>query len=249
MCRSPFPRKKSPSSIGLTPCTPRIPFMDPAESRQPVHDEGLTINRKRVQRYMREMAIAGIAPGPHLSKRHQEDAIYPYLLRGVPPLHPNHVWSIDITSVRLRTGWMYLVAIIDGYSRYLVSWAWADSLEMPCVLDATRRALALATPTILNMDQGSHCTSPQFLTLLTEASTQISMDGRGRALDNILIERFWRRIQYEDIYLHDYVTPRETRHGVATYIDFYNDERPHQSWDYATPASVYGLVSPVRTTP
>lgn len=213
-----------------------------------VHDDGLTINRKRVQRYMQEMAIAGIAPGPNLSKRRQEDAIYPYLLRGVAPQRPNHVWSIDITYVRLRGGWMYLVGIIDGYSRYLVSWALADTLEMPFVLDATQRALALATPTIFNMDQGSHFTSPQFLTLLTEAPTQISMDGRGRALDNIFIERFWRSIKYEEIYLHDYTTPREARGAIAAYITFYNHERPHQSLGYATPASVYGMPSPIRVT-
>ncbi len=213
-----------------------------------VHDEGLTVNRKRVQRYMREMAIAGIAPGPNLSKRRQEDVTYPYLLRGVTPLHPNHVWSIDITYVRLRGGWMYLVGIIDWYSRYLVSWALADTLEMPFVLDATQRALALATPTIFNMDQGSHFTSPQFLTLLTEASTQISMDGRGRALDNLLIERFWRSIQYEEISLHDYATPREARRAIAAYIAFYNQERRHQSLDYATPASVYGVPCPMGVT-
>jgi len=196
---------------------------------------------------MRERALAGIAPGSHLSKRRQEDAIYPYLLRGVAPLRPNHVWSIDITyGLRPGRGWRYLVGIIDGSSRYLVSWALADTLEMPFVLDATQRALALAAPTILNRDQGS--TSPQFLTLLTEAPPQISMDGRGRALDNIVIERFWRSIKYEEIYLHDYATPREARRAIAAYIAFYNHERPHQSMNYATPASVYGVPSPIRAT-
>jgi len=213
-----------------------------------VHDDGLTIHRKRVQRYMQEMAIAGIAPGPNLRKRRQEDAIYPYLLRGVAPERPNHVWSIDIPYVRLRGGWMYLVGIIDWYSRYLVSWALADTLAMPFVLDATQRALALATPTIFNMDQGSHFTSPQFLTLLTEAPTQISMDGRGRSLDNIFIERFWRSIQYEEIYLHDYTTPREARGAIAAYITFYNHERPHPSLGYATPASMYGMPSAIPVT-
>jgi putative transposase len=143
---------------------------------------------------------------------------------------------------------MYLVGIIDWYSRHVVSWVLADTLEMPFVLDATQRALALATPTISNMDQGSHFTSPQFLTLLTETSTQINMDGRGRALDNIFIERFWRSIKYEEIYLHDYATPREARRAMAAYIAFYNHERRHQSLDYATPASVYGVPSPIRTT-
>ncbi len=135
---------------------------------------------------------------------------------------------------------MYLVGI-DWYSRYLVNWALADTLAMPFVLDATQRALALATPTIFNMDQGSHFTSP-------EAPTQISMDGRGRALDNIFIERFWRSIKYEEIYLHDYATPREARRAIVAYIAFYNHERRHQSLDYATPASVYGVPSPIRTT-
>ena len=150
-------------------------------------DYQLVVNRKAVQRHMREMGIAGISPGPNLSKRNLEHQVYPYLLRGVTAAHPNHVWAIDITYIPLVAGWMYLVAVLDLYSRYIVSWSLDDTLEMPFVLDAVTRALAQARPTIWNSDQGSHFTSPQYTQLLLDAEVQISMDGKGRALDNIFI--------------------------------------------------------------
>jgi len=197
------------------------------------------VNRKAVQRHMREMGIAGIAPGPNLSKRSAAHKIYPYLLRNVCVTRPNQVWGIDITYVRLHADWMYLVAILDWFSRYVICWELDQTLELPFVLSAVQRALAQATPEIWNSDQGSHFTSPQYTDLLQAANVQISMDGRGRALDNIFVERLWRSVKYEEVYVHDYATPREARHGLMRYFQFYDHERPHQSLDYRTPADVY----------
>jgi putative transposase len=197
------------------------------------------INRKRVQRYMREMGLAGVCPGPNLSRPAPGHQIYPYLLRQVTASYPNHVWGIDITYIKMRLGWMYLVAVLDWFSRYVVSWELEQTLELPFVLTAVERALAQAKPAIWNSDQGSHFTSPQYLDRLRAAQVQISMDGRGRALDNIFTERLWRSVKYEEVYLNDYLNPRETRQGLTTYFDFYNNERPHQTLNYLTPAEVY----------
>lgn len=201
--------------------------------------EGQSVNHKAVARHMREMGIAGLTPGPNLSKRAQQEAVYPYLLRQVTATTPNHIWGIDITYIRLAHGWLYLVAVLDWYSRYVVSWELDQTLQMPFVLATVQRALAQATPRIWNSDQGSHFTSPQYTRLLLAADVQISMDGRGRALDNIFTERLWRTVKYEEVYLHDYATPREARLGLTRYLDFYNHQRVHQSLDYATPAEVY----------
>ena len=197
------------------------------------------VNRKAVQHHMREMGIAGIVPGPNLSKRSAQHKIYPYLLRNLEVTHPNQVWGIDITYVRLHADWLYLVAVLDWFSRYVISWELDQTLELPFVLSAVQRALAHATPEIWNSDQGSHFTSPQYTDLLHTAQVQISMDGRGRALDNIFVERLWRSVKYEEVYLHDYGTPREARQGLTRYFEFYDHERPHQSLDYRTPADVY----------
>ena len=206
-------------------------------------DFQLVVNRKAVQRHMREMGIAGISPGPNLSKRNPEHRVYPYLLRGLTAAHPNHVWSIDITYIPLVGGWMYLVAVLDLYSRYIVSWALDDTLEMPFVLDAVKRALAQARPTLWNSDQGSHFTSPQYTQLLLAAEVKISMDGKGRAPGalraNIFIERLWRSVKYEEVYLREYGTPREARSWLSRYLTHYNQKRPHSSLDYRTPATVY----------
>jgi putative transposase len=205
------------------------------------------VNRKRVQRYMREMGIAAIHPGPNLSRRRQDHAIYPYLLRAVTAAHPNHIWGIDITYIRLQRRWMYLVAVLDWYSRYVVSWAIDDTLELPFVLTAVDRALAQAQPTIWNSDQGSHFTSPQYLARLQAANVRISMDGKGRAFDNIFTERLWRSVKYEEVYLADYRTPRDVATGLARYFQLYNEQRPHQSLAYQVPAAVYfAAASPVN---
>jgi putative transposase len=199
----------------------------------------MVINRKTVQRYMREMGIAGICPGPNLSKRNLEHQIYPYLLRNVTSSYPNHVWGIDITYIRLVGGWMYLVAVLDWFSRFIVSWELDQTLELSFVLKAIECALAQAAPAIWNSDQGSHFTSPQYIERLLAADIRISMDGKGRALDNIFTERLWRTVKYEEVYLHDYASPKDARKGLTRYLDFYNYERPHQSLNYRTPAEVY----------
>jgi putative transposase len=208
--------------------------------------ENICINRKRVQRYMREMGIAGICPGPNLSKRNTEHRIYPYLLRNVTIDHPNHVWGIDITYIRLKHGWMYLVAIVDWFSRYVVSWELDQTLEISFILETVQRALAKATPEIMNSDQGSQFTSPQYTRLLLDTNVQISMDGKGRATDNIFTERLWRTVKYEEVYLNEYVSPREARRCLKQYFDYYNNERLHQSLGYWTPAEVYFSSSTVE---
>jgi len=203
-----------------------------------------TLARNTVRHYMQEMGIAAIYPGPNLSRRRLDHQVYPYLLRGVKASFPNHVWGIDITYIRLRQGWMYLVAILDWYSRYVVRWALDDTLEMPFVLDAVDQALAAAAPQIWNSDQGSHFTSPQYTQRLEDAGVHISMDGRGRALDNVFTERLWRSMKYEEVYLHDYASPREARQGITRYLTLYNGNRPHQALDYQTPVSVYFAPAP-----
>jgi putative transposase len=201
--------------------------------------EGWTINRKAVQRHMREMGIAGITPAPNLSQRQHEHRVYPYLLRQITAAYPNHVWGIDITYIRLQHGWLYLVAVLDWFSRYVVSWQLDDTLDIDFVLLAVDRALAHHKPLIWNSDQGSHFTSPQYTQRLKNAEVQISMDGKGRALDNIFTERLWRTVKYEEVYLHDYQLPKQAHRGLTAYFDFYNYRRPHQALAYLTPAEVY----------
>jgi putative transposase len=215
------------------------PFYGSRRIAAQLEREGILINRKCVQHHMREMGIAGICPGPNLSKRNADHRVYPYLLGSITASYPNHVWGVDITYVRLTAGWMYLVAVLDWFSRYVVSWALDQTLEMPFVLEAVQRALAQATPVIWNSDQGSHFTSPQYTQLLLAANVQISMDGKSRAMDNIFTERLWRTVKYEDVYLKDYACPRDARQGLAMYFEFYNNRRLHQSLDYQTPAEVY----------
>lgn len=215
------------------------PFYGVRKITAQLRKEGGLVNHKAVARHMREMGLAAIYPGPNLSKRTHAQAVYPYLLRGLTAQQPNHIWGIDITYIRLRQGWMYLVAVLDWYSRYIVSWALDQTLHAGFVLDAVEAALAVATPTIWNSDQGSHFTSPQYTKLLTAAGVRISMDSTGRALDNVFTERLWRTIKYEEVYLADYATPREARTGLSAYIPFYNQERVHQALDYRTPAEVY----------
>lgn len=198
------------------------------------------VNRKRVQRLMRLMGLAAMVPGPHTSKPHPEHKIYPYLLRGVTVTRPNQVWSSDITYIRLAHGFVYLVAIIDWYSRKVLSWRVSNSMETAFCLDALDEALErYGTPEIFNSDQGSQFTSTAFTDILKQNSIEISMDGRGRALDNIFVERLWRSVKYENIYLMGYSTMKELIRGLTNYFGFYNRERPHQSLDYHTPHEVY----------
>jgi putative transposase len=196
-------------------------------------------NRKLVKRHMREMGIAGICPGPNTSKAAAQHRVFPYLLRHIRAGYPNHIFGIDITYIRLLRGWVYLVAVLDWFSRYVLAWELSDTLELPFVLDCAQAALTQATPTIWNSDQGSHFTSPQYTALLLAAGVQISMDGRGRARDNIFTERLWRTVKYEEVYLTEYATPRDARAGLSRYFPFYNTQRPHQALAYQTPAAVY----------
>ncbi len=227
----------------------RYPFYGSRRVAAQLQREEVIINRKTVQRYMREMGIAGIAPGPQTSTPARAHPVYPSLLRHVTSAYPNHVWGIDITYIRLHAGWLYLVAVLDWYSRYVVSWQLDQTLELPFVLTAVEQALAQATPAIWNSDQGSHFTSPQYLALRGEKDVQISMDGKGRALDNIFTERLWRTVTYEEVYRYDYDSPKEARHGLTRYFAFYNHQRLHQALDYRTPAEVYFAPHPTHARP
>ena len=215
------------------------PFYGARKIMAQLRTDGLLVNHKAVARHMQEMGLRAIAPGPNLSKRTQQHAVYPYLLKGLKIEHPNQVWGVDITYIRLRSGWMYLFAVLDWYSRFVVSWALDLTLEIGFVVEGMKSALALATPTICNSDQGSHFTSPLYTDLLTAANVQISMDGKGRALDNIFTERLWRTVKYEEVYLKDYASPREARTEIGEYLAFYNAQRLHQALDYQTPETVY----------
>mgnify|MGYP002682709802 CR=1 FL=1 len=201
--------------------------------------EGMTINRKTVQRHMREMGIAGIAPGPNLSRRHKAHTVYPYLLRGVTAQAPNHIWGCDITSIRLRGGWLYLVAIIDWYSRYIVDYELSSTLDKSFVLSCLKRAMSHRKPEIINSDQGGHFTNPDYILLLESAGVKISMDGRGQCLDNARTERFFRTLKYDRIYVNEYSTPRELRQMLNEYMKSYNTYRPHSSLAGACPLDVY----------
>jgi putative transposase len=203
------------------------------------HYEGITLNHKTVLRHMREMGIQAIYPRQDTSKSEPANPVYPYLLKGLNINHANHVWSIDITYVPVGSSWLYLTAIIDWYSRYVIAWNIHDTLEIDFVLDASKRALRVAVPEIMNSDQGSHFTSPKFTEIFLKAGARISMDHRGRAYDNIFIERLWRTIKYENIYPREYTSPREARKGINDYIRYYNKERLHQSLDYCTPEDIY----------
>jgi putative transposase len=201
--------------------------------------EGMSVNHKATLRHMREMGIQAVYPRQNTSKPNLANKIYPYLLRGLNIAFPNHVWSIDITYIPIRRSWLYLTAILDWYSRYVVAWMIDDTLEIDFVLEACSAALKTAVPDIMNSDQGSHFTSPKYTELFLKAGSRISMDHRGRAFDNIFIERLWRTVKYENVYLRSYDTPREARAGIGRYLHYYNNERPHQSLGYRTPFEVY----------
>jgi putative transposase len=218
----------------------RRPFYGSRRMVISLAEQGHSVNRKRVQRLMRVLGLVGMAPGPATSRPHPEHKIYPYLLRGVAVVRPNQVWSTDITYIRLEHGFAYLVAVIDWYSRRVLAWRLSNTLEagfcVDCLEDALRRH---GRPEIFNTDQGSQFTSEAFTGVLLAAGIAISMDGRGRALDNIFVERLWRSVKYEDIYLKGYASLPELLLGLTEYFAFYNGERPHQSLGYRTPAEVH----------
>jgi len=203
-------------------------------------EDGLKTNRKEVKRFMDEMGIYAVYPKPKLSKRDKQHKIYPYLLRNKAIFLPNQVWAVDITYIKLRHGHMYLTAIIDWYSRFIVGWALSDTLDTAPVLRAVRQAIeTYGTPAIINSDQGSQFTSEEYTGFLKEQGIRQSMDGKARWVDNVIIERWFRSLKYDDIYINEYNTPKELRRGIAGYVNDYNCERPHQSLNNAVPAAVY----------
>lgn len=200
---------------------------------------GYPVNHKRVAQLMRLMGLAAVAPGPRTSTPAPGHKVFPYLLKGITISRPNQVWSADITYVPVTGGFMYLVVVMDWYSRFVLAWLLSNTLDGAFCLEAVQQALLHGAPTIFNTDQGSQFTAHAFTDCLIAASCQVSMDGRGRAFDNIFIERFWRSVKYEDIYLNDYPTVPALAAGLERYFTFYNYERPHQSLAYATPAAVH----------
>ena len=200
---------------------------------------GLKINPKTTLSYMRDMGLCAIYPKPNLSKRDKENKVYPYLLKGVKINRPNQVWSTDITYIPILGSFMYLTAIIDWFSRYVLSWSLSDSLDIGFVLEASRNALKRDVPEIINSDQGSHYTSTKYIDLFISAGAAISMDHKGRCFDNIFVERLWRTVKYELIYIREINSPRELRIALSEYFSYYNNERFHQSLSYKTPAEVY----------
>ena len=204
-----------------------------------LRQQGHLVNVKRVRRLMQIMGLEAIHPGPRLSLTSPEHRVFPYLLRGVTIDRPDQVWSTDITYVPLARGFLYLVAVIDWFSRKVLSWELSNSMEVGFCVSALESALSAGQPEIFNTDQGSQFTSPQFTSVLSSRGIAISMDGRGRALDNVFIERFWRTLKYEDIYLKAYAAGDDLFAGLTEYITFYNDARPHMSLSYRTPSEVY----------
>ncbi len=201
--------------------------------------QGEVVNEKRVRRLLRTMGLLALYPGPKTSQPAPGHRIYPYLLRELAITQPDFVWSTDITYIRLARGFGYLVAIMDWFSRYVLAWRLSNSLETHFCLAALEEALAQRTPAIFNTDQGAQFTSLEFTSRLEQQGVQISMDGRGRALDNVFVERLWRSVKWEEVYPHDYQTMQEAWRGLHRYFAFYNHERPHQALEYLTPAEVY----------
>ena len=237
------PRPICPTKLEVLNAIDEIYTEDPVYGTRRIRNElikrGFSISRPTVAEYMRTLGLAAIYPKPNTSRVHPQHKIYPYLLRNVKASYPNHVWGTDITYIRMQGGFMYLVAFLDWYSRYVVSWELSDTLEDSFVVSALRTALKVAVPHIANSDQGSQFTGFGYISILLAAEVNISMDGRGRCMDNIFTERLWRTVKYEDVYIKDYATPRELRRGLYDFFVKYNSRRGHQSLEYKTPEEVY----------
>jgi len=222
----------------------KTPFYGSRRMTAWLNRQDYEVNRKRVQRLMRIMGIEAIYPKRRTSISDEEHRVYPYLLRDVPIVRPNQVWATDITYIRMRRGFVYLVAILDWFSRYVLAWELSNTLDRAFCITALEAALRRGTPEIFNTDQGCQFTSDDFTKVLKCAGVAISMDGRGRVFDNIFTERLWRTVKYENIYLNDYDEVPEVYDGLARYFEFYNGERLHQSLDYATPREIhFGAVA------
>lgn len=214
--------------------------------RDVLRTEGIRINRKAVQRHMQAMGITVIYPGPNLSRRNQRHRVYPYLLRNLDIVRNDQVWQTDVTYIRLRGGWVYLTALIDVHSRFIVDWEISTTMDSGFILTMLKRTFVRGKPGIINSDQGCQYTSDKYIELLKEAGVAISMDGRGRATDNAYIERFWRTLKQQEVYLNEYSSPKEARRRIAAFINCYNYFRPHQSLDGKTPGQIYQGVIPMR---
>jgi putative transposase len=217
----------------------RTPFYGSRKMTEWLATVGHAVNRKRVSRLMELLGIEAVYPKPKLSLPGEGHRIYPYLLRGTTVERVNQVWSTDITYIRMAQGFVYLVAVMDWFSRFVLSWSLSLTMEVDFCLEALKRALRRGQPDIFNTDQGSQFTSEKFTRELAGRQIAISMDGRGRCLDNIFVERLWRSLKYEEVYLKDYGSVPEARAGIAGYFQFYNHQRLHQSLDYRTPAAIY----------
>lgn len=241
------PRGESPLNLKLMRLLDeqytRTPFYGSPKMTIWLKSLGHEVNHKRVERLMQQMGLKAIYPKPNTSKAHPENKIYPYLLRGVKIDHVDQVWSADITYIRMRAGFLYLTAVIDWFSRYVLSWQLSNTLESSFCVEALEMALQAKQPEIFNTDQGTQFTSEDFTGILKDREIAISMDGRGRCLDNIFVERLWRTVKYEEVYLHDYQTPAEAYLGLKKYLEFYNTERYHQALGYKTPYAVYNFKS------
>lgn len=217
----------------------KTPFYGSRRMAASLRRRGEAVNRKRVQRLMALMGLEGLHPGPRTTIAAPDARAYPYLLRDRVLTRVDEVWSSDITYVPMRRGFMYLTAVIDWYSRYVLSWRLSNTLEGRSCLEALDEALARGRPEIFNTDQGSQFTSREYTGRLEGAGIAVSRDGRGRALDNVFVERLWRSVKYEDIYIKDYCEVTELESGLTAYFRFYDEERPHQSLAYMTPGEVY----------
>lgn len=215
------------------------PFLGSRKLTERLKADGYEVNRKRVQRLMRKMGICAVYPKPRTSKAAPNHRIYPYLLRDIVVTEVNQVWCSDITYIGLRRGYLYLVAVMDWFSRYVLSWQLSNTLEEFFCVSALENALMSGKPMIFNTDQGSQFTGRGFTGTLDAAGVRISMDGRGRWMDNVFIERLWRSLKYEEVYLKDYDSVVEVEEGLGDWFEFYNNERQHQGLSYKTPAQVY----------
>lgn len=219
----------------------RFPYYGYRKITADLRNQGIVINRKKVQRLMQLMGLKAIYPGPKTSVPALKASIYPYLLKGLDIIHPNQVWSVDITYIRLPVGMVYLFALIDWYSRFIVGWTLANSMSSEHGIETLNKALLLGTPDICNADQGSQFTGHGWIAILTAIGIKISHDGVGRCIDNIRIERFWRTLKYEDLYLKHYQSMKEAKIGIGEFIRHYNYKRPHQALKYAKPADLFYL--------
>ena len=217
----------------------RYPFYGYRRITKELNANGVRVNRKRVQRLMGLGGIHAIYPGPNTSRRNKLHAIHPYLLRDLSIIRADQAWMVDVTYLRMQHGFMYLVALIDVHSRYIVAWSLSNTLETSFCIEALKLGLRTGTPEIINSDQGCQFTSAEWINFLREHGIKISMTGKGRCLDNVYIERFWRSFKREEFYLNEYNSVRELREAIGAYIEFYNHKRWHQSLGYKTPAKVY----------